>query len=271
MPDKVAHQGIVAVVATETGAKPVGAPVLASRPPIEYPSSDGKPMAESHEQRMTMTYAAQALDLHFVESDDTFVALDLLVYYEEWDSTECVAPDVMVVQGVSPRRRSSYRVWEEGKAPDFVLEVLSGSTSASDQVDKRKTYAAMGVREYFLFDPLGHAMASAPSGRRLKGERLLGGIYRDITPFPDGSIRSVVLGLDLRVKRREQGPGWRELRFRDPETGEDLPTLVEERAERIEANRQALAARSEAESEAAARREAERRIAELEAKLVQRG
>ena len=250
MPDKVAHQRLAAVAVTETGAKPAGAPAPARRPPIEYPSSDGKPMAESLEQRRTMTYAGQALELHFGEDGDTVVALDLLVYYVEWKTKKRVAPDVMVVHGVSSRRRSSYRVWEEGKAPDFVLEVLSDSTHVKDEIDKRKVYAAMGVREYFLHDPLGRAMASAEGDRRLQGERLRDGVYRAIPRSLDGSIRSEVLGLDLRVKRREREPGWRELRFRVPETGEDLPTLLEERLARIEA---------------------ERRIAELEAELAHRG
>ena len=98
----------------------------------------------------------------------------------------------------------------------------------------------------------------------MKGKRLRGGIYRAIPRLRDGSIRSEVLGLDLRVKRREREPGWRELRFRIPETGKDLPTLLEVHLARIESNRPAQAA-------AAARRKLERRIAELEAKLAQRG
>ncbi len=142
----------------------------------------------------------------------------------------------------------------------------------------------MGVRECFLHDPLGRTMAS---GRRLKGERLEGGACREIPEATDGSIRSEVLGLDLRVKQRE-----RELRFRHPETGEDLPSHEEEHAKRVEATRQAQPAGREARSEADARRRAERsakaaercakaeaaasrelkrRIAELEAKLARRG
>ena len=83
MPDKVAHQRLAAVTETETDAKPAGAVVPARRPPIEYPSSDGKRMAESTEQASTMTYAYQALEPHFVEDGDTFIAMDLLVYYVE--------------------------------------------------------------------------------------------------------------------------------------------------------------------------------------------
>ena len=52
-------------------------------------------------------------------------------------------------------QRSSYFVWEEGKPPDWVLEVASPSTQKKDLDDKRRKYAEMGVPEYWLFDPKG--------------------------------------------------------------------------------------------------------------------
>ncbi len=170
MPDKVADQRLAAVAVTETGAEPACALGPTHRQPIESPSSDGKPMAESQEQARTMTYACQALELHFGEDGDTSIAIDLPAYYVEGEPKKRVAPDVMVVHGVPSRRRGSCRVWEEGKAPDFVLEVLSDSTNAKDESDKRKEYAAMGVREYFLYDPLGRSMVSAKGGSTLEGE-----------------------------------------------------------------------------------------------------
>ena len=51
--------------------------------------------------------------------------------------------------------RVSYKLWEEPKAPDFVLEITSRSTRAEDQGRKREVYASLGVREYWLFDPTG--------------------------------------------------------------------------------------------------------------------
>ena len=38
-------------------------------------------------------------------------------------------------------------------APDWVLEVLSPSTAAHDQIAKRRTYERAGVREYWLVHP----------------------------------------------------------------------------------------------------------------------
>ena len=49
----------------------------------------------------------------------------------------------------------SYRLWEEGKAPDFALEVASESTWREDLGRKRDLYAKLGIGEYWLFDPQG--------------------------------------------------------------------------------------------------------------------
>ena len=46
---------------------------------------------------------------------------DLLMYYERWDPTWRVAPDVFVIFGVPDHHRMSYKLWEEGKMPDFIL------------------------------------------------------------------------------------------------------------------------------------------------------
>ena len=85
----------------------------------------------------------------------------------------------------------------------------------------------------------------------------------------DGSIRSEVLELDLRVDSR---PGMEHLlRFRDPGTGEDLLTFWESEQGRTEAERaraEAEEARAEAER---ARAEAERARAEAETALSAEG
>ena len=64
-----------------------------------------------------------------------------------------VAPDVFVVLGVSNADRSSYRLWEERKGPDFVLEITSRTTYREDQGRKRKLYLSLGVQEYWQYDP----------------------------------------------------------------------------------------------------------------------
>ena len=207
--------------------------------PIHYPSSDGRPMAENDAQRSAIMYGIGALGRYFRERPDVYVSGDLLIYYEDGNPRVSIAPDVFVVFGVEDRPRQNYKLWEEGRAPAFVLEVASPSTWRDDLGWKRSVYARLGVREYWQYDPQG---AHLPA--RLQGERLAGSAYvrQPALTAPDGALTmcSETLGLELRA-----APG-REMRFRDPATGNELGSHDEE---------------------AEARLAAEARVAELEALL----
>ena len=233
MAEKVIHQAPPATAVEVERPALAGIRGLTAGPPVVYPSDEPRTFSTWH--KWALLYARPALQLHFGADGDIFVAADFFVYYVEGDPTKRVAPDVMAAWGIRRPPRSSYRVWDVGRAPEFVLDVLAEDRHLAEARGKRRIYEEMGVREYFVYDPLGRTMASQPGGRRLRGERLAGGVYRELPREADGSIRSEVLGLALRVKRRETSPEWRQLRFRIPETGEDLPTASEERALRIEA------------------------------------
>ena len=112
---------------------------------IDYPDSDGLPMAESESQFWPILYVGAALDRYYQARDDVYVVGNLLLYYQEGDPGKSVSPDLMVVLGASKHIRSSYRLWEEPKAPDFVLEIASESTHRIDRGEKRDLYAGMGV------------------------------------------------------------------------------------------------------------------------------
>ena len=121
---------------------------------VVYPDSDDEPMAENMVQADAIRAAYLALKGHFLSCPNRpLLAGDMLMYYVEGDPTQSVAPDVMAVFGVGTRRRSSYKLWEERKAPDFILEVSSPSSREKDRTTKADLYASLGVREYFLFDP----------------------------------------------------------------------------------------------------------------------
>ena len=105
-------------------------------------------MAESDDQRAAMIYAIDTLETWFAEREDVYVSGDLLIYYEEGNPGASIAPDVFVVFGAGKGRRLTYRLWEEGKAPDFVLEVASRNTWREDEGTKREVYERLGVREY---------------------------------------------------------------------------------------------------------------------------
>ena len=215
---------------------------------VDYPSSDGKPLAENDAQRHAILYACGALCLRYQDHPDVYVSGDLLVYYEEGNPRVSVAPDAFVVFGVEDRRRMSYKVWEEGKGPDFVLEVASPNTWREDVERKPGIYAGLGVREYFLFDPTGEHLSP-----RLQGYRLVDGAYEPLVVVESIdrtlTLASDVLGLELRAQGEE-------MRFHDPATDETLLSYAEEHAARRE--------------EAAARQAAEARVAELEARLEAR-
>ena len=235
-------------------------PIAVERPGEEYPDSDGKPMADNGWQAITMHYAGAALEIHF--QGRGFVATALLVYYREGDKQARVAPDVMVVLGVDGSPRHNYRIWAEGgQAPDFVLEVVSDSKQERDAMRKRTLYAQLGVREYFRYAPLSRRMAGM-GGHRLVGEELREGRWEALPRQGRERVRSAVLGLDLRVKGRDSGGGFRELRFFDPIAGEDLPT----HEELVRARREERRRRIE-EEERLGRVQAEREISRLRAML----
>ena len=113
-------------------------------------------------------------------------------------------PDVQVVFGVKRGNRSSFKVWEEGKAPDFVLEVASPSTAENDAEHKAREYASIGVREFWRLDPTGSLMSSP-----LEGYVTCAGSYDAVEPVADAGawLRSEVLGLELRGARKAGGNG----------------------------------------------------------------
>ena len=220
--------------------------------PIGYPDSDGLPMAENESQFWPILYVGSALDRYYQDREDVYVVGNLLLYYQEGDDKKSVSPDLMVVFGASKHVRSSYRLWEEPKAPDFVLEIASESTYRIDRDEKRDLYADMEVSEYWQYDPVGSYLDPP-----LLGFRLVEGRYAPAPATTQESdllaVHSEVLGLELHLT---PGAPIREaLHFYDPVRGEYLRTY-----------READQAR---EAEAQARREAEGRLEQTEARLRQ--
>lgn len=232
-------------------------PKIQSAPTLVYPESDGKPMAETDTHRDLMVDFIWMLQHHF-RNDPVYVSGNLLIYYEEGDMKKSVSPDVFIVQGVAKKRRRTYLIWEEGKTPDFVLEVSSRSTYKDDIEKKKDLYAAvLKVKEYYIYDPEGEIYPN------FIGFRLIDGTYQEIA-FVDSRLPSNVLGLDL---------GERDgiLRLYDPGTQQWLQPPPE-RARKAEAQaEQAHIARQSAEAQAEqahiARQKAEARAENAEAEL----
>ena len=190
---------------------PTSSPATAVEPDIYYPDSDGMPMAETPWHREIMTEAIEVVDDHFADDPRVYVSGNLLLYYERGNRRRHVSPDVFVVRGVEKRLRENYLLWEEGKAPQVVIELTSSSTRAEDQRTKRRLYQdTLKVREYFLFDPHGDYLDPP-----LQGYRLRQGVYQPIRPR-QGRLPSQELGLHL---ERDGNT----LRLWNPQTGAWLP------------------------------------------------
>jgi Uma2 family endonuclease len=220
---------------------------------VEYPTGDGKPMAETDLHRGDMVDLIQMLKDHFADQSDVYVSGNLLMFYVEGDRRKHLSPDVFVVRGVEKKNRDNYLVWEEGKAPDAVIEITSKSTRREDQGKKKELYrTVLKVPEYFQFDPTQDYLKPA-----LQGFRLIDGDYLPIEPV-NGGLPSEVLGLHL--VRDDQ-----RLRLYNPATGEELLTAVEGRALAVtsvavaEVARQEQQQRAEAERQRAEAAEAARR------------
>jgi Uma2 family endonuclease len=204
-----------------------------TKPPVlddlNYPTGDGKPMAETDWHRKLMTSLIETLTAFFLASPRVYVSGNLLVFYEPGNRRRHLSPDVFVVRGVPKHDRPNYLIWRERRAPQFVIELTSSSTRHEDLAHKFALYRdTLRVTEYFLFDPLLDYLDPP-----LQGFRLRKGEYRPIRTV-NGRLPSRVTGLHL----ERDGD---QLRLWDPRTGLWLPTSVEaqqqveERAERAEA------------------------------------
>ncbi len=216
---------------------------------VVYPESDDMPMPDGLYQSRHFLEINSALQAFFSDREDVVVAGDVFLYYEEGNRQARLAPDCMVVFGVSMEsfeRNNTYLMWEVGKAPDFVLEIGSPSTASNDLGGKRDLYARLGVGEYWRFDPSG----GEHYGDALVGEVLVGGEYRELEMVreADGGMwgRSDALNLEL------HWVGGR-LRLYNPVGGRWLENMEE--------------ALARAETDRAARAAAEARIEELESEL----
>ena len=197
-----------------------------------------------------------ALRRHFGNSDTTIVLSEMPVRQSPDQREGHRIPDLLIAFSVDRTlavEHKGYSICEQGKPPDFVLEVASESTGEADYRNKRNDYAAFGIPEYWRFDPSGGRRHDAA----LAGDRLAEGVYRpvEILEMGPGHLHghSDALGLDL---------CWEDgrLRWWNPHAQRYLLTFDEEHDTRIAES----AARTAAEARASS---AEARVRELEAEL----
>ena len=213
---------------------------------------------------------AYLLRLHFGDSPTTIIDSDHYIAPDfTGDLTGLRYPDLLIAFDVYPaalKRSNAYVVSEQGKPPDFVIEIASRSTGKIDVGPKRDDYAALGIPEYWRFDATGEY-----HGARIAGDRFVDGRYEpiEIIEVEDGILQGYSEVLNLHI-RWEHG----RLRWHDPATGQHIPTFESEReariAERARAEREWQSRVEEsirADEERQARLEQQARADALEAEL----
>ena len=204
--------------------------------------------------------------LHWIWKDrnDYFAAGNLTVYYSprKRKDEDFRGPDFFVVLNTQPHPRKSWMVWEEeGKYPNVIVELLSGSTATIDRDLKKRLYAeTFRTPEYFWFDP-------DPESQEFQGFALLRGQYQPIESTDQGWLWSEQLQLYLGVYDKQ-------LRFFEPDgklvpKPDEAAVLAQEEATLAQA--EATLAQAEAAAAAQALMSEQQRSAKLAEKLRELG
>ena len=182
-------------------------------------TQDEKMTASRH---LSLTGGAHYLAQHLGKPETTVVGSDLYLSpvppAQLQSMSGVLYPDLFVAFDADPAgylARNGYVIPEQGKPPDFVLEIASRSTGRRDTVDKRISYAALGIQEYWRFDETRQF-----HGTRLAGDRLVNGQYEPlpIEALTDGSLQGYSNILNLRWTEGQLG-------WYDPNTGRHIATL----------------------------------------------
>jgi Uma2 family endonuclease len=119
------------------------------------PSEDNKPM-ETERHKLQMELLIDSLRPWLDQRPDGYIGGNMFIYYNinQLRHQDFRGADVFVVLDVPKGERKSWVVWEEGKGPDFVIELLSETTAQTDKTEKKRIYEKqLKVEEYFWYDP----------------------------------------------------------------------------------------------------------------------
>jgi len=180
---------------------------------IDYPDSDGQPMADNTKQARWMTVLFGNLSACFRDEADVFIAMNLFWYPVQDHSEIRIAPDVFVVRGRPKGDRGSYKQWEEENIPvTAAIEILSPGNDFFEMDEKLAFYEEYGVQEYYLYDP---------DTNRLKVFVRRGEVFRRVRPAQD--FVSPLLGIRFDLSGPEMvvyyPDGRRFLTFEELEAG----------------------------------------------------
>lgn len=202
----------------------------------DLPCDDDIPM-ETYRHKLQMDILVDAYyNWQTANQRQGFVGGNMFVYFspDQVRDRDYRGPDVFVVKDVPSRERRSWVVWQEGKAPDVVIELLSPSTARRDKTEKKQIYQdILRVTEYFWYDPF--------NPEDFAGFSLQRGFFQPLSFDAQQRLISEQLGLALvrwHGVFKSVEATW--LRWATLD-GELLPTdreLVEHKRQRVEEERQ---------------------------------
>src|SRR2546423_546588 len=121
---------------------------------IEYPESDGKPLADDSRQIDWIFLVEGNLSVLFANREDVFVSANQFWYPVEGHPEIVQTPHVYVVFGRPKGHRGSWRQWEEGGVPRAAVFVLvSALDTPQETAGKVRFYDRHGAEECYVFDP----------------------------------------------------------------------------------------------------------------------
>ena len=239
---------------------------------IRFPDPPERTPEMTTFNHLSLTGNVHFLTHHLANPETTLVAGEhYLAIAPTTDMTGLRYPDLLIAFNVNPAayyQRNAYVISEQGKPPDFVLEIASPGTRGADNTGKRRDYAELGITEYWRFDEIHRPRSPYP---RLAADRLTDGEYRplEMEEIAEGVLQGYSPALNLHL-RWENG----QLKWHDPTTGRHITTLADERARadreqeaRIQAEIRVYQAETRSRSEQEARIRAEARVREMEAEL----
>ncbi|PSB33175.1 Uma2 family endonuclease [Chlorogloea sp. CCALA 695] len=201
-----------------------------------FPPSDllsDEPPLETYRHLKQIILLLTSLERLWQARQDFFAGANLSIYYStrQRKSEDVRGPDLFVVLDTERKERKSWVVWaEDGKYPNFILEILSDSTAKTDRGLKKQLYQDIfRTPDYFWFDPYTLEFA---------GFQLNYCQYEAISPNDQGWLWSNELQLYLGILNEQ-------LRFFTPEG--DL-VLIPEEAEVI-SNQRTTQAEAELQTE----------------------
>ena len=208
-----------------------GKPAAETRRPIAFPyPPERRPEDMTSFKQLALTGSAHYVAEHLGRPETTIVTGEryiavIPVRRMRRPMLGLRYPDLLVAFNVDPdafERSNAYVIEEQGKPPDFVLEIASPSSRRRDLVTKRAAYAELEIPEYWRFDELAKRRP-----RKLAGDRLSGGEYRPLPTelLPGGVVQGYSPVLDLHLRWEEGRLVWH-----DPATGRPIASLAEERA-----------------------------------------